>query len=107
MLRTLLTVARTGNVARAARHLSYSNSSVQYHLRELERELGVSLLTKCNGRLHPTRAGECVIESACTILEAVDELRRQLDQLDDGVQLPRDETQSFSGATEPEFTSQS
>jgi len=45
-LKTFMTVVATMSFSRAAKDLDYSQSTVTYHIKTLERELGVRLLNR-------------------------------------------------------------
>lgn len=57
-MRIFLTVARTGSVSRAARHLDIQHSTVSRRLQKLENALGVRLLDKKRSGYELTSAGE-------------------------------------------------
>ena len=59
-LQTLLLLARCGSFTRAAAELHLSQPAVSRHIQKLERELGVTLLTRRRGRVELSPAGERV-----------------------------------------------
>lgn len=67
-LQALNAVSLTGSVARAARHLSWSQPSVDYHLRNLDRLCGTPLLERSARGSSLTPAGEMMLDRANRIL---------------------------------------
>jgi DNA-binding transcriptional LysR family regulator len=59
-LQTFLLLARCGSFTRAAAELHLSQPAVSRHIQKLERELGVTLLTRRRGRVELSPAGERV-----------------------------------------------
>src|SRR5919204_324171 len=76
LLQTFLTVAETGSISAAADRLGYVQSSVSDQVRRLERELGVTLLTRTSTGVSPTAEGRRLVPDAERVLAALDELRR-------------------------------
>lgn len=79
-LRSLVAVATTGGVHRAAQSLVVSQSTVSQHLRRLEREAGVPLVTRDGRGVAFTDHGERLLSHARAILAAHDEATRAFDQ---------------------------
>lgn len=67
-LQALTAVSLTGSVARAAKHLEWSQPSVDYHLRNLDRLCGTSLLHRSTRGSTLTPAGEMMLDRANRIL---------------------------------------
>jgi molybdate transport repressor ModE-like protein len=63
-------VARTGSVARAAEELGLSPASVNARVRNLEHQLGATLLDRTPTGSVPTEVGTLVIEWAADVLDA-------------------------------------
>jgi len=95
-LATFRAVLREGSFLRAARALQLAQPTVTLHIQELEQELGLSLFDR-RGRRRPTNpagapgrrtelaaAGTQFAERALPILDAVDALRRSMEELRDG-----------------------
>ena len=72
-LRSFITVAAEGSLARAAPLLFVSTSGLSRRIHELERKLGVELLERSMHGVVLTPAGEQILLHAKKILEACDE----------------------------------
>ena len=70
------TVARTGNLTRAAEALHLSQSALSTQIKNLEEELGVALFARQAKGMRLTRAGETLLPHAETVLEKTAELGR-------------------------------
>jgi DNA-binding transcriptional LysR family regulator len=66
----LATVVETGSMRRASHELGLTPSAVSQHIRQLERELGVTLLRRSTRRLALTDAGEAFYEGCAAMLAA-------------------------------------
>ncbi|MGW1376258.1 LysR family transcriptional regulator [Streptomyces sp. NPDC002446] len=75
LLRTFVTLARTGSFTAAARALHLAQSTVTVQIRTLERELGTPLFDRMPSGTVPTRTGERLLEAAEEVLDAVARLR--------------------------------
>lgn len=84
-LRSLVAVASTGGVHRAAASLLITQSAVSQHLRRLEKEAGVALVTREGRRLAFTRDGEELLAHARGILAAHDSAVARFDKGNDSV----------------------
>ncbi|MBU2712577.1 LysR family transcriptional regulator [Zooshikella harenae] len=73
-LRAFLSVAQHTSFAKAATQLNLSSSSVSRHVAELEKELGVTLLTRSTRNVALTAAGKILFEQASQIVSSLDEL---------------------------------
>ncbi|WP_149540691.1 LysR family transcriptional regulator [Siccirubricoccus phaeus] len=73
-LRAFLVTVELGSVAAAARNLGLTQPAVGQQLRELEGQLRVRLFEKLGTRLHPTPAGQALLEPAREVLAAVKRL---------------------------------
>lgn len=80
-LRIFRAVAERMSFSGAAESLYLTQPAVSLQVRALERSLGVRLFDRTGGRLALTPAGEALLRSATTILNAEDEARRVLDEL--------------------------
>ncbi|MDL9935792.1 LysR family transcriptional regulator [Gordonia sp. ABSL1-1] len=79
-LRSLVAVATTGGVHRAAQSLSLTQSAVSQHLRKLEREAGTALVTRDGRRIAFTPGGEELLAHARAILAAHDAAVHRFDK---------------------------
>jgi len=84
-LRSLVAVASTGGVHRAAASLLITQSAVSQHLRKLEKESGVALVTREGRRIAFTRDGEELLAHARGILAAHDNAVARFDKSSDTV----------------------
>lgn len=67
-LQALTAVAQTGSVARAAKQLGWSQPSVDYHLRNLDRLCGTALVERSTRGSTLTTAGQIMLDRAQRIL---------------------------------------
>lgn len=80
-VRAFVTVARIGNVTKAAEALCVTQPAVTGQLKSLEQSLGVALFDRSAGRLTLTRAGELLLPKAEALLAAGSELSSTAKQL--------------------------
>lgn len=73
-LKYVVATAETGQVSRAARALSISQSAVTGAIAELEREIGTALFQRTPQGMDPTPAGREFLAGAYEILSRLDEL---------------------------------
>jgi DNA-binding transcriptional LysR family regulator len=73
-LQLLRRVARTGSVARAADEMNLTGPSANARLRNLEHQLGASLLTRTPSGSTPTEVGMLVVEWSAEVLDAIERL---------------------------------
>lgn len=71
-------VIETGNITRAADQLFVAQPALGFQIRQLEHELGVSLLRRHARGVSPTRAGQILYERACDILRRLEEAEREV-----------------------------
>ena len=71
-LLALLAVARERNFTRAAAQLGMSQSMLSYTIREMEKRLGIRLLTRTTRSVSLTEAGERLLESVGPRLAAIE-----------------------------------
>jgi DNA-binding transcriptional LysR family regulator len=83
-LTTFRAVLREGSFLRAARALRLAQPTVTLHIQELEEELGLALFDRTGRRRPLTAAGTLFGERALPILDAVDTLRRSIEELRQG-----------------------
>ena len=65
----------------AARALKVPKAAVSRAIADLERELGVKVLTRTTRRIHLTPAGEQLLPHCRAILEAADQVRQRAAEL--------------------------
>ena len=76
-LRSFLRVLDLGGFSRAARSLNIAQPALSQHVRRLEEQLGVTLLTRGPQGAVPTQAGRQFAKKARQILELADSAERQ------------------------------
>jgi DNA-binding transcriptional LysR family regulator len=69
-LRYFLAVAEERNFTRAAERLHIAQPALSRQVRELERELGVELLSRSTHQVVPTEAGRMLMERGPALVEA-------------------------------------
>jgi LysR family hydrogen peroxide-inducible transcriptional activator len=74
----ITTIARTGNISKAAAELFVAQPSLTRCLQKVEAGLGVQLFSRTAEGLVPTQAGEIYLESAYQILRTYQEMERKL-----------------------------
>jgi len=77
-LRAFLAIAESGNINRAADRLSLTQSAVSKSLRELEADLGVTLLTRTPHGMTLTEAGKLIADRAGLINAEVARARQDI-----------------------------
>lgn len=80
-LEYLVAVIEESNFTRAAERVHVSQSGVSAQIRQLERELGVTLLDRTERRVRPTAAGEAILPSALAGLAGVAAVRQIADDV--------------------------
>jgi DNA-binding transcriptional LysR family regulator len=76
-LRCFIAVAEEMHFGRAAQRLHLTQPPVSLAIKELEEELGVTLLERMSRRITLTRAGEDALRDARAVLAAADTMRRR------------------------------
>ncbi|GIX21451.1 MAG: LysR family transcriptional regulator [Gammaproteobacteria bacterium] len=84
-LKVFLTVARSGSFSRAAERLHLTQPAVSKRIAALESELGLRLFDRLGRRVLPTEAGAALIDAAGGVFAAVEEARRRVETLREGV----------------------
>jgi DNA-binding transcriptional LysR family regulator len=74
-IRAFVTVARVGNLTKAAEVLCVTQPAVTGQIKGLEASLGVALFDRSGGRMALTRAGEQLLNSASAVMSAANDLR--------------------------------
>lgn len=82
-LQYFIEVSRMKSFSKAAEHLYVTQPTISKMIRNLERELGVSLFARTNKSVELTDAGEVIFEQAKVIDKAFKDLEFQLENLTD------------------------
>lgn len=85
-LHSFVTVARTGNVTRAALELNTTPPAVSNHIRQLEENLGIVLFTRTSKGMQLTSEGRKMKEKAFDILMAANEMQTLAKNLQQEIQ---------------------
>ena len=83
-LRYFLAVAEERSFARAAERLHIAQPALSRQVRELERELGVELLTRTSQQVEPTEAGRLLMERGPAVLDLAEALWADVTRYADG-----------------------
>lgn len=76
LLRAFVTVAREGNLTRAASHLNLTQPAVSLQIKHLQEGLGVTLFTRTSHGLALTRDGQALLPHAERALAAAGDVQR-------------------------------
>jgi DNA-binding transcriptional LysR family regulator len=76
LLRAFVTVAREGNLTRAASHLNLTQPAVSLQIKHLQEGLGVTLFTRTSHGLTLTRDGQALLPHAERALTAAGDVQR-------------------------------
>ncbi|WP_058913861.1 LysR family transcriptional regulator [Entomohabitans teleogrylli] len=77
---TLKTVVEEGSFARAARRLCCTQSTVTFHIQQLEQELSLKLFEKIGRRMYLTAAGKTVMPQVHELTRVMDTIRHAAHQ---------------------------
>lgn len=88
LMRTFRRVVERGSFVGAARDLNLSNAAVSKHVTDLERHLGVSLLTRTTRRLSVTEAGRAYHARCVRILDDIEEAESAVSALQEAPRGP-------------------
>lgn len=77
-LRALREVMLTGSVSKAAKNLYRTQPAVSAQISTLEKEVGLKLFDRIDGRLQPVPEAEYVLEKTMEILDNIDEVEQSL-----------------------------
>src|SRR5690606_33050110 len=80
-IRAFVTVARLGNLTKAADALSLTQPAVTAQIKALEQSLGVALFERAAGRLTLAKAGEALLPTAESLLVLGAQLKSEAQQL--------------------------
>ncbi|WP_019004131.1 LysR family transcriptional regulator [Cohnella laeviribosi] len=84
-LRYFLEIAREGQITRAAKRLHMEQPPLSRQLKQMEKELGVTLFDRSGKQLELTRAGELLRQKAESLLQQFHESLNEVKELDEGV----------------------
>ena len=77
-LRYFIRIVEMKNLGRAAAELRIAQSALGWHLRNLEREMNVKLVTRHSRGIEPTPAGMLLHDRAIEIMRRLDDVKRQI-----------------------------
>lgn len=77
-LRYFIAAVEAGNLRRAAENIHISHPALSMSLKNLEKDLGVTLLDRSRRGMRMTFAGEQFLKSAHSLLRQIDDLRASL-----------------------------
>ncbi|GIP15072.1 putative HTH-type transcriptional regulator YcgK [Paenibacillus montaniterrae] len=80
-LNYVIQIAKEKNFSRAAEKLHIAQPSLSQQLSKLEQELNVMLFRRTTNSVEPTEAGEVFVGKAQEILDAVEQLRQEMDDM--------------------------
>ncbi|WP_153795327.1 LysR family transcriptional regulator, partial [Paenibacillus polymyxa] len=80
-LQYTLQIAAEKNFSRAAEKLHIAQPSLSQQLSKLEKELGVLLFQRNTSTVELTHAGASFVEKAKKIVDAVEQLRQEMDDI--------------------------
>lgn len=83
-LKTIVALAETGNLSKAARHLHLSQPAVSHQIRGLEEAYGVELFERKSDPLKLTAAGQLLVELAYDVTRRVQNGERDLARIAQG-----------------------
>jgi DNA-binding transcriptional LysR family regulator len=83
-LKTLKAVAEEKSILSAAKKLKKGHSNLIYHLKNLEAEVGMSLLDKSGYRISLTSQGKLFLQAALPLLEEEESLKKKCDLIRSG-----------------------
>src|SRR5690625_2400192 len=83
-LKLVKAVSEKGSITGAADQLDLSQSALSHQLKNLDEELGGSVLNRINKKLILTQAGEKLLKSSHKILDELRRTRREISRLGDG-----------------------
>lgn len=99
-LRAFVTIAREGNMTRAAQYLHLTQPAVSLQLKTLQKSLGVTLLNRSPGGMQLTKDGEKLLPFAERVLAGVIEFHQGVRALQSSISGPL----AIGTILDPEFT---
>jgi DNA-binding transcriptional LysR family regulator len=85
-LTLLVDIIDAGNLSQAARKLKMTRANVSYHLKQLEKSLGVQLVRRTTRRVEPTEVGLRLYEHGRSIQNEMQAARETITTLGQGLQ---------------------
>ncbi len=83
-LKTMVALAETGNLSKAAKHIHLSQPAVSHQIRAIESHYGIELFERKSDPLRLTAAGLRFVELAYKVMENVQEGERDLARISQG-----------------------
>lgn len=77
----VIQIAKEKNFSRAAEKLHIAQPSLSQQLSKLEQELNVMLFRRTTNSVEPTEAGQVFVDKAQHILDAVEQLKQEMDDM--------------------------
>ncbi len=77
-LKYFVSVVEAGNMTRAAEQLHIAQTALGMQIRQIEEDLGVTLLVRHSRGIEPTQAGTLLHSRALAILKLVEETRQEV-----------------------------
>lgn len=74
-LQTLKTILETGSFQKAAQKLNYTQSTITFHIQQLEHELSLKLFDKIGRKMVLTQAGQDLLPHIETILQEIEQIQ--------------------------------
>ena len=81
----ILEIEKCGSISLAAEKLSIQQPTLSKYLKKVETELGVELFDRSSNPIRLTEAGRCFVETARTIIDADNQLQKQLTEIADNI----------------------
>lgn len=81
-LKVFLQIAESGSFSKAADQLGYTQSTISFHIKQLEEELGCSLFDRIGRRILITEQGEKLIEHARRVNDCMEDLQESFHNVD-------------------------
>ncbi len=88
-LKTLITLAETGNIRKAAEVLFTSQSALSHQIKDLETRLSTTLFVRNTAPVEFTEAGGILLKLAKEVLPAIEQAKRKLTKPNQGTQTLR------------------
>ncbi|WP_026693408.1 LysR family transcriptional regulator [Peribacillus kribbensis] len=84
-LRYYITIIEEKQITKAARHLHIAQPALSLQLRQLEEELGVTLIVREGKQWQITEAGKALYSRAKTMLQDVDSIKKEISEIKEGI----------------------
>lgn len=79
-IRSFRAIVATGSFGAAAQQLRLTQSALSHQVKQLEEELGVTLLVRARPQVYVTDAGQSLLSTADRIIAEINDIRRQFGQ---------------------------